>query len=183
MNYNFSNIKSEFKKVEEWLVKEYSQIHTGRASPALLDSIMVESYGSHVPLKNVTSVGIEDPKTLRLSPWDKTHVKEIERAIQSANLGLSVAADDTGLRVIFPMLTTERREALVKVLGHKLEEARISLRKEREEAWTDIQQKEKEGDMSEDEKFRAKEELQKIVDDANKNFEALFEKKEKEVLH
>ncbi len=182
MAYNFSNFKNDLKKVEEWLAKEYSQIHTGRASPALLDSIMVESYGSHMPIKNVASVGIEDPKTLRVSPWDKSQIKEVERAIQAANLGLSVAVDDAGIRVIFPMLTTERREALVKILKQKFEEAKVSVKKEREAAWNDIQEKEKEGGMSEDDKFRAKDELQKIVDDANMNFEVLFDKKEKEVM-
>lgn len=180
--YNFSNFKNELKKVEEWLSKEYSQIHTGRASPALLDSVMVESYGSNMPIKNVASVGIEDPKTLRVSPWDRSQIKEIERAIQAANLGLSVATDDAGIRVIFPMLTTERRETLVKALKQKFEEARISVKKEREAAWNDIQEKERAGGMSEDEKFRAKDELQKLVDDTNNNFEIIFEKKEKEVM-
>src|SRR6266404_4406668 len=116
MQYNFSNFKMELKKVEEFLTKEYSQMNIGRASPMVLDSISVESYGSHVPLKNVASVSIEDPKTLRIAPWDKGNVKEIEKAIIASNLGLSVATDDMGIRVIFPQLTTETREKLVKVL-------------------------------------------------------------------
>lgn len=183
MAYNFSHTKAECKKVEEWLAKEYSQIHTGRASPALLDSVHVESYGSRMPVKNVASVNIEDPKTLRVAPWDKSQIKDIERAIQAANLGLSVATDDAGLRVIFPMLTTERRQSLVKVLKEKMEEARVSIRKVREEIWNDIQTKEKEGGMSEDEKFRHKDELQKIVDEANASLESLFAKKENEIMN
>src|SRR5438552_2254290 len=114
MAYNFSNFKTELKKVEEWLLKEYSQIHTGRASPAVLDSAMVSSYGSNMPIKNVAAISIEDPKTLRISPWDKSQVKDIEKAILASNLGLSVATDDMGLRVIFPHLTTETRTSLVK---------------------------------------------------------------------
>lgn len=182
MQYNFSTFKNELKKVAEHLGKEYSQLNIGRASPMVLDGISVESYGSFVPLKNVASVSIEDPKTLRIAPWDKSQVKDIEKAIVAANLGLSVATDDMGMRVIFPQLTTETRQTLVKVLKEKLEDSRITVRKEREVVMDDINDQEKEGKMTEDEKFRAKEELQKVVDEANANLEAVFEKKEKEVM-
>ena len=182
MQYNFSNLKISFKKAEEFLSKEYSQLSTGRASPMVLDSISIESYGSHNPIKNVASISIEDPKTLRIAPWDKNQIKSIEKAILIADLGLSVATDDGGIRVIFPQLTTETRQKLVKVLKEKLEEARITIRRERGNAWDEIQNLEKEGKMTEDEKKRSKDELQKIVDEANKNLENIFEKKEKEVL-
>src|ERR1035437_2466565 len=109
MQYNFLNFKTELKKVEEFLGKEYNQLNIGRASPMILDGISVESYGSHVPLNTIASISIEDPKTLRIAPWDKTHIKSIEKSIISSNLGLSVATDDLGIRVIFPQLTTETR--------------------------------------------------------------------------
>src|ERR1035437_6249066 len=99
MQYNFSNFKTELKKVEEFLGKEYTQLNIGRASPMVLDGITVESYGSYVPLKNVASISIEDPKILRIAPWDRNQVKSIEKAIVGANLGLSVATDDLGIRV------------------------------------------------------------------------------------
>ncbi len=182
MQYNFSNFKTELKKVEEFLGKEYNQLNIGRASPIVLDGISVESYGSYVPLKNVASVSIEDPKTLRVAPWDKTQIKGIEKAIVGSNLGLSVATDDQGIRVIFPQLTTESRQTLVKVLKEKLEEARITVRREREVVLADIETKEKEAKLTEDEKFRAKEELQKIINETNSNLEAIFEKKEREVM-
>lgn len=182
MQYNFSNFKVALKKVEEFLGKEYSQLNIGRASPMVLDGISIESYGSNMPLKNVASVSIEDPKTLRVSPWDKNQIKSIEKAIMAANLGLSVAVDDSGIRVIFPQLTTESRQSLVKVLKEKLEESRIAVRREREDVVGDIDAKQKEGKMTEDEKFRAKEELQKIITETNNKLEELFEKKEKEVL-
>jgi len=182
MTYIFLNFKIELKKIEEFLAKEYSQLSTGRASPMVLDGVLVESYGSHQPIKNVASVSIEDPKTLRIAPWDKSQIKAIEKAVVAADLGLSVAVDDSGIRVIFPQLTTETRQKLVKVLKEKLEEARVAVRKERERVWDDIQTKEKKGEMTEDEKFRAKEELQKIIDEINQNLENIFEKKEKEVL-
>lgn len=182
MQYNFSNLKAELKKIEEFLGKEYSQLNIGRASPMVLDGIIVESYGSHVPLKNVASISIEDPKTLRIAPWDKSQVKGIEKAIVGANLGLSVATDDAGLRIVFPQLTTESRQSLVKVLKEKLEEARIAVRRERERVWDEIQAQEKMSKITEDEKFKGKDDLQKVVDEANKNLEAYFTRKEKEVM-
>jgi len=182
MQYNFSNFKLGNNKIVEYLIREYSQLNIGRASPVILDGVSVESYGSYVPLKNVASVSIEDPKTLRITPWDKNQIKEIEKAIVSSNLGLSVAADASGIRVIFPQLTTETRQTLVKVLKEKLEESRITVRKERERVWDEIQKLEKEGKITEDDKFKAKEDLQKIIDETNKNLENIFEKKEKEVM-
>ena len=193
MQYNFLNFKTELKKTEDFLAKEYNQLNIGRASPMILDGVSVESYGLYVPLKNVASISIEDPKTLRIAPWDKNQIKDIEKAITGANLGLSVAVDDIGIRVIFPQLTTESRQTLVKVLKEKLEETRITVRRERESVLSEIEGKEPArnathsvaggGKLTEDEKFRAKEELQKIIDETNKNLEASFEKKQKEILN
>jgi len=182
MQYNFSNFKIGLKKTEEFLGKEYSQLSTGRASVMVLDGVTVETYGAYQPIKNVASISVEDPKTLRIAPWDKNQIKAIEKAITVADLGLSIATDEAGIRVIFPQLTTETRQKLVKVLKEKLEEARITVRRERGEIWDDIQKQEKNGKMTEDEKMRSKDELQKIVDETNKNLEAHFEKKEREVM-
>lgn len=182
MQYNFSNFKEALKKVEDFLGKEYNQLNIGRASPMVLDGVSVESYGSFMPLKNVASVSIEDPKTLRIAPWDKNQIKGIEKAIVGANLGLSVATDDLGIRVIFPQLTTETRQTLVKVLKEKLEESRITIRHERLIVLEDIEAKKKEAKLTEDEMFKAKEELQKITTEINGNLEAIFEKKEREVM-
>jgi ribosome recycling factor len=129
MSYNTANFKIELKKIEEWLAKEYASVHTGKATPMVLDSIMVESYGSRMPIKNVASVSIEDPKTLRIAPWDKNQIKDIESAIMEANLGLSVVSDSDGVRAIFPMLTTENRTKLAKILKERLEDARINAKR------------------------------------------------------
>jgi len=177
MAYNTQNFKIELKRIEEWLSKEYSQVHTGRATPIVLDSIMVQSYGSYMPIKNVAGITIEDPKTLRVAPWDKNQIKDIENAISQSNLGLSVVSDSDGVRVIFPMLTTENRTKIVKVLKEKLEDARISVRKERQ---TEI---EKLDDLSEDDKKRGKDDIQKCVDDVNNNLEVIFNKKETEIMN
>ncbi len=179
MSYNFMNFKNELKKVEDFLSKEYGQLNIGRASPIVLDGVMVESYGMKQPIKNVASVGIEDPKTLRINPWDKSNIKEIEKAIMAANLGLSTAVDESGMRVIFPQLTGENRQKLVKVLKDKLEDARISVRKVRQDGMDELAAAE----LNEDELKRGKDELQKLVDEANKNLEGIFSKKEAEVLN
>ncbi len=182
MPYNFSQFKEKTNAVVTWLQKECGLIRTGRATPNLLDGIFVESYGAKVPLSQIGSIGTDDPKTLRVTPWDMTMSKHIEKAITVANLGLSVVLDDRGVRVVFPELSAERRVALVKIAKERLEEARKTLRLERDKTWTDIQNKEKEGGMGEDEKFRLKKEMEKIGDETQKKLEELIAKKEKEIL-
>lgn len=177
MSYDTKNFKQELAKTADWLKKEFSQVHTGKASPAILDSVDIESYGSRMPIKNVATITVEDAKTLRIAPWDKNQIKDIEKSIQVADIGLSVVSDGDGVRAIFPMLTTETRAKLVKVLKEKLEDARISVRKLRGEEMDSID------DMSEDDKKRAKDEIQKCVDEANKNLEEIFSKKEKEIMN
>jgi ribosome recycling factor len=174
--YNTQDFKNELKKIEAWLSKEYSSVQTGRATPIILDSVMIESYGSYMPIKNIASVSIEDPKTLRIAPWDKNQIRLIEGAINEANLGLSVLSDSDGVRVIFPMLTTENRSKLVKILKEKLEEARISVRKERQNEMDKLES------LTEDEAKRAKEDIQKAVDEINASLEIVFEKKENDLM-
>lgn len=175
--YDLQSFKTEAQQAETWLAKEYAQIHTGRAAPALLDGVQVEAYGSFQPLKNVASVSIEDPKTLLVSPWDKGQIKDIERALHAANLGFSVMVNDTGIRVIIPALTTETRMNLVKIAKERLEDARITVRKAREGALNSF----KEASLPEDTLRSAKEDVQKLVDGANATLELIFKKKEAEI--
>lgn len=181
MAYNFNEIKKGFSNVEEWLKKEFAQISTGRANPALLDPVMVETYGTLQPIKNVASVTLEDVRTIRISPWDKGVIKDIEKAIAQSGLPLSAVSDSAGLRVTVPQLTAESKIPLVKLCKEKLEDARISIRDERRNAEKDIDAREKAGEYAEDDKFRAKEELQKLVDEANKALEDLYQKKEADI--
>lgn len=181
MAYNLVPLKNKIGEIEEWLAKEFSGVRTGKATPVLLDNIMVDNYGSKTPIKFVAAISVEDAKSLRVVPWDKAHVKAIESAIAQSNLGLSTAPDQVGLRVIFPDLTEDRRKALLKIVGEKMEEARVSLRKERERVWNDIQDKERAGEISEDEKFRLKDELQKMIDAGNNSFDETVERKKKEI--
>ncbi|TSC62466.1 MAG: ribosome recycling factor [Parcubacteria group bacterium Gr01-1014_48] len=182
MAYDFAQFKKSVKGVEEWLQKEFSTIRTSRASPSLLDGVFVDAYGTKMPIMQVASMASEDARTLRVAPWDMTQVKAIEKAITVANLGVSVSVDDHGIRVHFPELTGERRAMLAKLAKERLEQARITLRQERDKVWNDIQDKEHAGSIPEDVKFQAKDALQKIMDETNKRLEEMTEKKEKEIL-
>jgi ribosome recycling factor len=181
MAYDFKPFEKRIGEITERLGKELSGVRTGRAAPAILDGIQVESYGTRVPLNNVANIAIEDARTLRIAPWDMSQAKEIEKAITAANLGVSVGADERGVRVFFPELTGERRTALLKLAKERVEETRIALRTARDEVWGEIQSLEKEGLMPEDDKFRAKEDMQKRVDAANQKFDEALERKEKEI--
>ncbi len=180
--YNFNQVKESKEKIIEWLLKEYSSISTGRASPQILDIISINMYGSRTQIAHCSAISIEDARTLRVSPWDKNIIHDIEKAINEADLGLSVSSDDQGLRVHFPMLTTETRAKLVKVLKEKLEDARVKIRSLREDTNRDIDARGKDSEFGEDERMKYREEMQKITDEANAEFENLFERKEKEVM-
>jgi ribosome recycling factor len=181
MPYDFSSFDKKLAGAREWLAREYAGLRTGRASTAILDGVLVSVYGSIMPLKQAANVGIEDARTLRVSAWDASIVKDIERAITAANLGVGTNADSSGLRVVFPELTAERREQLIKIAKHKLEEARTAIRIARDETWKDVQEKERSGALTEDDKFQIKGELQKRVDKGNEELEKAFEKKESEM--
>ncbi len=181
MAYDFKKFKEELKNSEEWLKKEYMTLRTGIASPAVLDTIQVEAYGTRMHINQVASISIEDARVIRVSPYDRSQSKEIEKAITVANLGVSAASDDKGIRVFFPELTGERRTDLVKTAKEKLENSKKNVRSAREEVMRDIEEKKKSGEMGEDDMMRYKKEVQKYIDDTNKILESLLEKKEKEI--
>jgi ribosome recycling factor len=176
-----TEMKQKFKEVADWLVKEYAGIRTGQASPAILDSVKVESYGTYMSLQQVGSIGIEDVRTLRVVPWDASQVVAIEKAIRDADLGVSVVTDSSGLRVIFPELTSERRTQLLKLAKNKLEDARISVRSVRDDEMKEIERQFKANEIAEDDKFTLKENVQKAVEETNNSLESLFTSKEREL--
>lgn len=181
MPFDFKPFEQKVTGAREWLAREYQGLRTGRASPAILDGVSVAAYGSQMPMKQVANVSVEDARTLRIQPWDASLVKDIERAIAAANLGVGTAADSSGLRVTFPDLTSERRQELVKIAKGKLEEAKATLRVARDDAWKQIQEREREGTLTEDDKYSLKDELQKKMDAANEALENAFKAKEKEM--
>ncbi len=182
MLYDFNPLKKQIASTEEWLKKEFQQIRTGQASPSVLDAVKVEVYGAPVGLKEVASIMIEGARTLRVAPWDKGQIKEIEKGINLSNLGLSIVVDDQGLRVNFPELTSDRRVEIAKAAKEKLEEAKSQLRRHRDVVIKDLDVKEKAGGMGKDEIFRYKKDTQKMIDDSNKKLEGEYAKKEKELV-
>jgi ribosome recycling factor len=182
MIYDFSNFKKRAGEAVEHLSKELSAIQTGRASMALMDGVTINSYGARLAVSHVATIATEDARTIRIVPWDKANSKEIEKAINAANLGVSVSTDDGGLRVFFPELTTERRVAFTKITRDKIEEARIVIKGDREKTKNAIVAAEHAGEINEDEKTKVLEDLQKLVDEANKNLVLLGDKKERDLL-
>lgn len=176
------NKKTELEKSVEHFKEELNQLRTGRAATALVENIMVDYYGAKSPLKQVASITIPEPRTIAISPWDKGALVNIESAIRESQLNLNPNNDGSIIRINIPQLTEERRKELVKVLNQKAEEARISVRKHREEVWEEIQNMEKEGAIGEDDKFAGKDKLQEVVDEYNGKIESIREAKEKEIL-
>lgn len=181
MAYDFSKLKNHIGETEEWLSREFSGIRTGRASLALLDTVKPEAYGTRTPLQQIASLSIEDARTIRIVPWDKTMGKAIEKAVTEADLGVSAVTDDAGLRIVFPELTSERRTMLGKLANEKLEQARITLRGHRTDALKELDAAEKAGGMGEDELKRLKEEVQKLIDAGVASLEAKAKKKQEEI--
>ena len=182
MSYDFSSTTTQKNTIADWLKSEYRSISTGRATPQVLDLVHIDMYGSRTQLAHAAGITIEDPRTIRVAPWDKSIIGVMEKAINDANLGLSVSSDGEGLRVHFPSLTTETRTKLVKLLKDRLEDARVRVRALREETNKAIDAEAKDGAYGEDEQRKYREDMQKIVDIANQELEDLFQKKEKEVM-
>lgn len=174
--------KSNFEKATTHLKNECKQIRTGRANPALVENIFVEYYGTKTPLNQIANITIPDPRSIVVQPWDKSVIKEVEKAIRNSPLGLNPMNEGISIRVPVPTLTEERRKELAKVLHEKVEQARVSIRNIREEIWKTIKEKESTGAMSEDDLFRSQKDLQKIVDEQNEVARKIGEEKEKEIM-
>jgi ribosome recycling factor len=179
--YDFSELKQNLANIVSWLKEEYSRVRTGRAAPSILDHVQVDVYGSKMPINQLASITVEDARTIRIVPWDANTAKNIAQAIEKASLGLSLMEDTNGLRLIFPELTGERREELISTAKKKLEEARVRSRVARDETWNDIQKQERDGVIPEDNKYRFKEEMEKVMKGESDELEIIFEKKEKEI--
>jgi len=176
------NKKIDFEDAIEHLNVEMGKIRTGRANPALVEGLIVDYYGTKTPLKQIASINAPEARLLVIQPWDKGALVYIESALRESDMGFNPNNDGQVIRINIPALTEERRKELVKVLNQRAEDAKISIRNIREEAWKEIQEAEKEGKMSEDDKFSGKDYLQKIVDEYNKKIEEVREKKETEIM-
>ncbi len=175
-------LKEEFKKSNEHFKSEISVLSVGRATPLLVEDIMVDYYGAPTPLKQVAAINVSDSRNILIQPWDKKQLKDIEKAINLAQLGFNPVNDGEKIRITVPQPTEERRKELVKHLHAIYEKARISARNARENAIKEIKKMEKDSLISEDERFRKQEEVQKIMNEFGKIMEEENKKKEKEIM-
>lgn len=177
-----SDHKEEFDKAIEHLQHELSNLRTGRANPSMVDSVMVEAYGSDMPLKSVATTSTPDPRTIQIEPWDKSLLKAVEKGIVAAGLGFSPVVDSAVVRIALPKLTEENRRELVKIMGKKLEEGKVAIRAVREKVRNAILEAEKEKEISEDDRFRLQEELEKTTKGYVDRIDSIGEEKEKEIM-
>lgn len=161
---------------------EFGKIRTGRANPGLIADLPVEYYGTPTPLQQLAGISVPEPRMLLVSPYDQSALKEIERAIQGADLGLNPSNDGKLIRVVFPELTEERRKEYVRLAKERAEDGRVSVRNVRRQAKTDIGTLQGDGDISEDEEHRADKSLQDLTDRYVAEIDQLLANKEKELL-
>ncbi len=172
----------KMKKTVEHTLNEFSSLHTGKASPAMVEGIIVEAYGSNMRLKEVAAITTPDARTIQIQPWDKSVIKAIEKAIQTSKLGINPAIDGGVIRLPLPELSRERRQELAKVAQNLAEEGRVSVRHARREAMDTLKAEQKSGDLPEDDLKRMEKEVQQITDRHIKEIDEHYEHKEKELM-
>jgi len=176
-----NKIKPELDKVTIFLERELSKVHTGRATPALVEDVVVECFGQKFPLKQLAAISIPEPKQILIQPWDKSYIVGIVQALEKTGVGANPVVDKEVIRINLPPLSEEYRKQLIHLISEKQEEARKTIRHWREEAWSEIQDGAKEGTIREDDKFRAKDELQDLVEEYNEKIERIGKRKIKEI--
>lgn len=178
----YRDLRDRMNKAIETLESEYKRLRTGRASVSLVDGIKVDYYGNPTPLSQLATLTIPDPRTIMIQPWDTSVVGDVEKAILKSELGLTPMSDGKAVRIGIPPLTAERRRDLVKVVKKKAEESKVAVRNIRRDIIEKIKDLKKDKKVSEDEQFRAQDEIQKITDDYVKKIDTVCGGKEKEIL-
>ena len=176
------DLRSKLEKIVSDLKSDVSSLRTGRATPALVEDLEINAYGSSQPLKAVAAISTPEPRQILIQPWDKSMLPAIEKAVQASSLGLNPVADKDAIRLILPMLTEERKMDLVRILKGKMESSRIQLRRIRDEAMKEIESRERAKEISEDQKFREKQEVEKAAGECNRKIDGLGEAKEREIM-
>jgi ribosome recycling factor len=174
--------EERMKKSIEVFRHELAGLKAGRATPAMLDKLRVEAYGTPVPINNVATVDVPDSRTLVIKPWDRSMLKAIEKAILTSDLGLNPNNDGVVIRLVIPPMTEDRRKDLVKTIHKRTEEERVAIRNIRRDANDQIKKAEKEKTISEDESKRAQDEIQKLTDKYIKEADQIMALKEKEIM-
>lgn len=182
MSYEKNSIQKRMNGAIESLQKEFSGLRTGRASASLLDPVIVDLYGSKMPINQVGTVSVPEPRLISVQVWDKSAVKSVEKAIRDAGLGLNPMPDGNNIRIPIPDLNEERRQELVKIAGKYAESTRIAVRNVRKDGMDSIKKMEKDGDISEDDMKRLSDEVQKMTDDTVKKIDTMLSDKEKDIM-
>ncbi|PIE70615.1 MAG: ribosome recycling factor [Deltaproteobacteria bacterium] len=178
----YQDAKERMGKTLESLDAEMKKVRTGRASLTLLDSVRVDYYGTPTPLAQMASLAIPESRLITIQPWDATVLKDIEKGILAANIGLTPSNDGKIIRVSIPPLTEERRKEIVKQVGKTCEEYRVAVRNIRRDANEMLKSLKKDGDIAEDDMFKGQDRVQKLTDDHVKQIDTLYQEKEKEIL-
>ena len=173
--------KAEFDKALDFFARELTKVRTGQASPALVEDIMVEAYGQKMAVKQLAAISCPERRQILVQPWDSSMLASIERALMQVSFGASPIVDKDSVRIILPTLTQEFREKLLKLLAEKSEESRQIMRKARDEGWSEIQEAARKSEIREDDKFKGKDELQKLVDEYSKKIDQAVERKKTEI--
>jgi len=176
------SVEEKFKKTIESLRKNYAAIRTGRASPALLDHVLVDYYGTKTPLKQLAGISIPEPRTIAITPYDKNSVKDIEKALLTSDLGLPPRVEAGLIRLSMPQPTEERRKELVKLVKKEAEDARVAVRNVRREIMETLKAEKTKGVLSEDQEKTKEAEVQKLVTKFNDEIQKIEQLKEKEVM-
>jgi ribosome recycling factor len=182
MDAHVAECKERMHKAVVHLQEEFSGVRTGRATPALVDKLKVDYYGTDVPLQQIAGFSVPEARVLVISPYDKTAIKAIEKAIQSSDLGINPSNDGALIRLTFPELTRDRRKDLVKVVKTRAEESRVAVRNLRRHVRQELETLERDGELSRDELDRIEKDLEKVTHDAIAEIDAMLGHKEKELL-
>jgi ribosome recycling factor len=177
---SINKIKPECEKALNFLINEMSKIRTGRATPALVEDVVVDCFGQKFPLKQLAAISVPEPRQIAIQPWDSSYLPGIISALEKTGIGANPVVDQTTIRINLPLMTEEYRKDMLRIVSEKQEEARKTIRKWRDEAWNEVQAGFRDSLIREDDKFRAKEDLQKLVDDYSKKIDEVGDKKRKE---
>ena len=182
MNERINEFQDKMKKTLEFLEADYASIRAGRANPHVLDKIRVDYYGTPTPIQQVGNLSIPDPRVIQIQPWEKSLLKNIEKAIQASDVGINPTNDGTAIRLVFPELTEERRKELAKDIKKKGEETKVAIRNIRRDAVDKIKKMEKASEITEDDLKDGETQIQKSTDEAVKRVDSVVENKTKEIM-
>lgn len=174
--------EEKMKKAVDAAAREFSEVRTGRANPSLVEGIRIDYYEQPTLLKQLASISVPDARLIVIQPWDPTILQEVERAILKSNLGIIPSNDGKIIRISFPPLSKERREELIKIVNRMAEDGRISLRTIRHEIIEKARRLEKDGKITEDDRYRTQDEIQKIIDKYTQKIDQILKEKEKELI-